>query len=162
MIDLVQKIGHPHTVRRASIGQFGGKDFAGVAVDRQVEFPPNPSLWRLSQVSDMDPETRAVDEEVDRFICDMSPESEVPELLEASGESRVIGDRKVSVKELSEGPEEPLGLAEREAEDHADRQGSLDGQVRVGPLTAGPTGSRGTPGRERSIRKPDGQVTTIS
>ena len=81
IIDLVQETGHSCTVRRASIGQLGGKDFAGVRVDRQVEFPPNPSLWRLSQVSDMDSQSRAVDEEVDRFICDRSLEPVVVEFL---------------------------------------------------------------------------------
>jgi hypothetical protein len=82
MIDLVQEIGHPRTVRRASIGQLGGKDFAGVRVDRPVQFPPNPSLWRLSQVSDMDSQSRAVDEEVDRSSCDRSLEPVVVEFLE--------------------------------------------------------------------------------
>ena len=49
----------------------------------------------------------------------------------------------------------PLGLTEREAEDHADRQGSLDGQVRVGPLTAGPPGGRRLPGIQRGFGEPD-------
>ena len=85
MIDLVQEIGHLRTVRRASIGQVGGKDFAGVRVDRPVEFPPNPSLWRLSQVSDMNPETRAVDEQVDRPILGKPVEASVTELLQSPG-----------------------------------------------------------------------------
>jgi hypothetical protein len=46
------------------IGQLGGKDFAGARGDRQVEFPPNPSLWRLSQMADVDPQSGAVDEQV--------------------------------------------------------------------------------------------------
>ena len=103
----------------------------------------------------MNPETRAVDEQVDRSICGETPEPEVPEFLKAPGESRVIGNRQVQVKELSEGPEEPLGLTEREAKDHADRQGSLDGQVRVGPLTAGPPGGRRLPGIQRGFGEPD-------
>ena len=49
----------------------------------------------------------------------------------------------------------------QESEDHSNRQGGLDGQVPVGALSArSPTG-RSSPGIERSIRKPDGQVTAL-
>jgi hypothetical protein len=48
---------------------------------------------------------------------------------EASGERRVIGDRKPQFKEVSQGTQEALGLAEGEVEDHADPKRSLDGQV---------------------------------
>jgi len=39
-----------------------------VGVDRQVQFPPSRSLWRLSQVSDVNPQPGAIDEQVDRPI----------------------------------------------------------------------------------------------
>ncbi len=41
--------------------------------------------------------------------------SEVPEPLKASGEDRVIGDREAQPEETGQRPEEPFGLAEREA-----------------------------------------------
>jgi hypothetical protein len=44
---------------------------------------------------------------------------------------------------------------------HTDRQGSLNRHVCVGALTAGFPTRRSSPGIERSIRKPDGQVTTL-
>ena len=49
--DLVQEIGHPRTIGCPAMGQIGGKDFAGFGVNRQVEFPPYPSLGRLSKGS---------------------------------------------------------------------------------------------------------------
>ena len=42
---------------------------------------------------------------------------------------RVIGDWKLQSKEVSQGTQEALGLAEGEVKDHADRKRSLDGQV---------------------------------
>lgn len=73
----------------------------------------------------------------------------------------MIGDRKVQVKEISEGPEEPLGLAEREAEDDLDRQSSLDGQVRVGPLTVGPSGGWRPPAIQRGFGESDRKGATL-
>jgi hypothetical protein len=102
IIDLVQETRHPCPVRRASIGQVGGKDLAGVRVDRQVEFPPNPSLWRPSKVADVYPETCGIDEQVDRFICDGSLEPVVVEFLEPSGKCRVIGDRQAQPQEVGQ------------------------------------------------------------
>ena len=69
-----------------------------------------------------------------------------------SGESRVIRDRKTQPKELDDGPEEPLGLTERNAEDHADRQCSFNGQVRIGALTSWGATGKSTPGMESDIR----------
>ncbi|MDG2241847.1 MAG: hypothetical protein P8L30_16715 [Longimicrobiales bacterium] len=46
-------------------------------------------------------------------------------------------------------------------EDHADRQCGLDRNVTVGALAARFALGRNSPGFERIIRKPDGQVTTL-
>jgi hypothetical protein len=60
IIDLVQKTRQSRTVCRASIGQLGSKDLAGFGVDRQVELPPDPPLWRFSKVADVNPETMGI------------------------------------------------------------------------------------------------------
>ena len=89
----------------------------------------------------------------------LKPESDIhsrrTELPKASGESRVIGDREPQPEETGQRPEEPFGLAEGEAEDHADGQGSLDDQVRSGGLPAGPPSGRSPPGLQRGIGEPD-------
>ncbi len=46
-------------------------------------------------------------------------------------------------------------------EDHADRQRSLDGDVRIGALAAGFAAGYPAPALERLIRKPDSQITTL-
>ena len=97
VIDLVQETGHPCTIRRGAVGQVGGKDLSGVRVDRQVEFPPNPSFGRLSKVADVNSQPRAVDEQVDRLIVHGCTKWHLAEALEASGKCRVIGDGKLYV-----------------------------------------------------------------
>jgi hypothetical protein len=47
------------------------------SIDRQVQFPPSPSHWRLSQVSNVDPETRTIDEQMDRPIFGKLAEPDV-------------------------------------------------------------------------------------
>ena len=47
-------------------------------------------------------------------------------------------------------------------EDHANRQCGLDRDVTLGALAAGLAFGRNSPGVERIIRKPDGQVTSSS
>ena len=95
IIDLVQEIGHPCTVRSTAVGQVGSKDLAGVCINCQVEFPPDPSFGRLSQVSNVNPETCGINEQVDRPICGKPAEASVTELLQSPGQCRVIGDGKL-------------------------------------------------------------------
>lgn len=63
------------------VGQIISKDFACIRIDRQVEIPPNPSLWRLSQVSYLNPEAGGFAEQMDRSIRGESLEPGVSELL---------------------------------------------------------------------------------
>ncbi len=77
-------------------------------------------------MADVNPETRAIHEQVDRSICRKPAEPDLAELLEPPGQRRVIGDRKFHLQQPSQGTQEPLGLTERKVEDHADRPGRLD------------------------------------
>jgi len=113
-------------------------------------------------VSNVNPEPRTVDEQMDRPICGKSAKAYVTELLEPPGQRRVIGDREIHLKQLGQRPEEALGLPERKVEDHADRQSRLDGDVRVGTLASGFATGRGPPGVESVIGQPDCEVTTAA
>ena len=84
----------------------------------------------------------------------------VSELGKASGESRVVGDRETQPEETGQRPEEPFGLVEGEAENHADGQGCLNSQVRIDGLTTGPPGGGSPPGFQRGVRKPDREGAT--
>ncbi len=49
----------------------------------------------------------------------------------------MIGDGKLYLQHACQGPQETLGLPERKVEDHAEREGCLNHDVRVDPLAAG-------------------------
>ncbi len=111
-------------------------------------------------MADVNPEARAVDEQVDRSTARDRTKRDLAKLLEPSGQSRMVGNRDLHVQHVCERTQEALGLPERKVEDHADRQGRLDGDVRIGTLTTGFPGGRCSPGVEGIIRKPDGKVAS--
>ena len=69
-----------------------------VSIDSQVQFPPGPSLRWLSQMPDMNPETRAVDEQMDRPVRSELTKPGLTELFEPSRQRGVIGDREVHLE----------------------------------------------------------------
>jgi hypothetical protein len=99
-----------------------------------MQLSPIPLLRRFSQMTDVDPETRTVDEQVDRSIVLDHTKREFTELLEAPGQSRMVGYGDLHLEHARQGTKEALGLSEREVEDHANRQGRFNRDVRVGPL----------------------------
>jgi hypothetical protein len=48
----------------------------------------------------------------------------------------MIRDREAQPQEVGQRSEKPFGLTKGEVGDHADRERSLDGQVRIGALSA--------------------------
>ena len=84
----------------------------------------------------MNPETRAIDEQMDRLIVLHSTKSNVIELLESPGERCVIRDGEVQLEQLGQGTQEPFGLPERKVEDYAEGERCLNRYVRVGALAA--------------------------
>ena len=104
-------------------------------------------------MADVNPEARAVDEKVDRLICREPAEPDLTELLQPSTQRGMIGDGDVHFQHAGQGTQEAFGLPERKVEDYVDRECCLDGDVRVGALTASGTSSVVTPDR--------GRVTTI-
>jgi hypothetical protein len=111
-------------------------------------------------MTDVNPEPRTIDEQVDRSIRSEPAKADLAELLEPPGQSRMVGDRDLQLEHLGQGTQEAFGLSERKVEDHANCQSCFDGDIRIGALTAGfPTGRR-SPGVEGIIGKPDGEVTS--
>ena len=72
----------------------------------------------------------------------------------------MIGDREIDLEELCQATEGALGLAKRKMEDHADRQGSLDGDVSIDALSTGLAAGRCPPGIESVVGQPNGDITT--
>jgi hypothetical protein len=63
-IGLLQQCGHWSAVPDAVVGQGGGDDLAALCVDRQVQLTPDPVPRWFSQVTYMDPQPCAVDEQM--------------------------------------------------------------------------------------------------
>ncbi len=92
-------------------------------------------------MTDVDPETRAVDEHMDRSITRDHTKRELAEFLEAPGQCRMVGNRDLHLEHVGQGMKEALGLPEWKVKDHADCQGRFNRDIRVDALAAGfPTG----------------------
>ena len=111
-------------------------------------------------MADVNPEARAVDEQVDRPMARDRTKRDLTERLEPPGQSRVVRNRDLHVKHVYQGTQEALGLPERKVEDQANRQSCLDGDVRVGTLAARFPAGQSSPGVQCSVGKPDGQVAS--
>ena len=98
---------------------------------------------------------------MDRSVRGELAELDLAELLNPPRKRDVIRNREIQLEQLDKRPKESLGLAKRKMEDHADRQGRLDREVRIGALATGLAAGGSTPGFERVIREPDGQVATM-
>ena len=71
----------------------------------------------------------------------------------------MVRHREIEAKQLQDRADQPLGLAQRQAEHHTECQGSGNRQIGVAGLTA-PTGAwLSLPGLYRLGRKPHGQAT---
>jgi len=86
---------------------------------------------------------------------------DLTELLKPPRQRRVIGNWDLDLEHLRQGTKEPLGLPEGKVEHHADRQGRLDRDVRVGALTTGFATGCCPPGVECVIGEPDCEVATL-
>ena len=137
MLDLSKQGGYPSRVARSTRCQIRRDDLTRVGVDGEVQLSPGSLPRWFSQMTDVNPETGAVDEQMDRSIVLEHAKREFTELLEAPGQSRMVGNGDLYLEHLDQGTKEALSLSERKVEDHADRQGRFNRDVRVGALAAG-------------------------
>ena len=107
-------------------GQIRCDDFTCISIDGEVQLPPSPFPGRFLHMTDVNPESRTIDEQMDWSIGRYPTKSNGTELLKAPGHGRVIRDREIQLEQQGQRPEEALGLAKRKMEDHADRQRRLD------------------------------------
>jgi hypothetical protein len=74
----------------------------------------------------------------------------------------VVGHGKLEAKQVEDGADQALGLAQRQAEQDPKRQRRQDRQGRVPGLPAPGRARRRAPGRDRLIREPDRQATALT
>ena len=125
MLGLPKQCAYPSRVTRPTRCQIRGDDLTRAAVDSEVQLSPSPAFRGSLQMTDVDPETRAVDEKMDRSIALDHTKRELTEFLEAPGQSRMVGNRELHLEHVGQRTQEALGLPEGKVEDHADRQGRL-------------------------------------
>lgn len=85
----------------------------------------------------MNPETRAVDEQMDRLIVHGCTKWNLAEFFEPPGQSGMVGDGKLHLQHAGHGTKGTLGLPERKVEDHAEGECCLNRYLRVDALAAG-------------------------
>ena len=91
-------------VMRPTARQIRCNDLTRASVDREVQFSPSPVPGRFPQMTDMNPEPSAVDEQMDRSIRGEPAKSNVPELLQPPGQRRMVGDREVHLEHMGQRP----------------------------------------------------------
>ncbi len=158
IVDSPKQGGYPSRVTRSVTGQIRGHDLARARIHRKVQLSPGPLLGWSPQMTDMDPETGAVDEQADRALARDRRKVDYPQVLEPPGQRRMVGNGELQLEHVGQGTQEALSLSKRKVEDHANRQSCLNRGVRVGVLAAG----QGPPGVDGVVRKPDGQVTPFA
>ena len=129
IVDLLDQDRYPSTVSCPTTGQIRGDDLTCIGIDSEVQLSPSPAFRGSLQMTDVDPETRAVDEQMDRSIRREPAVPDLAELLEPSGQRRMVGNRDLQLVHVGQGTKEALGLPEWKMEDHADRQGCLNRDV---------------------------------
>ena len=78
---------------------------------------------------------------MDQLIFRQSTEPNLTELLETPGKGSMIGNGEVNLQHASQGTEEPFGLTKGKVKDHTNRQGCLDGDIRLVSRWAAPSRS---------------------
>ena len=111
MVDLPKHSGNPSAIMRSTTGEIRGDDLASVRVDHEVQLPPGPVFRRLPQRADVNPEARAVDEQVVRSMARDRTKRDLTELLQPSGQSCVVRNEDLHLEQLGQGTQEALGSA---------------------------------------------------
>jgi hypothetical protein len=92
------------------MGQLGGDDLAALGIDGQVQLAPGSVPRRCSQMTDVDPQPGAVDEQMQRPMGGRRMELDLTQRLQTPGQRRVIGNRQIHIQQLGQGTQKALGL----------------------------------------------------
>src|SRR3954447_5920913 len=143
------------------VGQHRGDDVAGIGVRREMQHSPGPAplgavllLQPLARAAELQP--CAVHQQVHRLAPRLW--SRHLQRLGSAAEGAVIRHREIEIEQLENGADQPLGLAQRQAEHASQRQRRGDRQIGGGGLPAPGGARRCHPGRDRLRREPYGQA----
>ena len=91
--DLLEQFRQHQTLVNAARRNFYGHNFLRCLVDTQMQLTPGSVPGRFSQVTDVDPQPRAIDEQMQRPMGGRRMEPDLTQRLQTPGQRRVIGDR---------------------------------------------------------------------
>ena len=126
------------------VGQHRGDDPAGIGVRREMQHSPGPAPLGavlldqpLARAAELQP--RAVHQQVHRRAPRLW--SRHLQRLGPAAQGAVVRHREIEAEQLQDGADQPLGLAQRQAEHRSQGQRRRDRQIGVGGLPA-PAGAR--------------------
>ena len=164
--DLIEQRADLRTVVDIVGGQFRGHDLASADIHADVQLAPRTS--RLAAMFLDQPlagaaqlQACAVHQQMHRFGF----RTRLPEYLHGLGspaQRRMIGNGEIKTEQADDGPDQPLGLAQSQAEDGTQGQCCHDRQRRIARLTARRRARRRLPGRDRRLSKPEGQTSALT
>ena len=121
------------------VGQHRRDDPAGVGVRREMQLSPGPAPpgavlldQPLARAAELQP--RAVHQQVHRPAARLRPRH--LQRLGPAAQGGVVRHGEIETEQLEDGADQPLGLAQRQAEHRAQRQRRRDRQVGVARLAA--------------------------
>jgi glutathione S-transferase len=143
-------------------GHLNGDDLAAIGIDADVQLPPRPPAGRsvlfdqpFAGSAQLQP--GAVHEQMQRAGCG-PPRQRHFQRLPPPAQCGVVRHRQIKPKQSDDGFDQPLGLPQPQAKDHAHRQRGGDRQGRIMRL-APRRGSRlRSPRLDRLVGKPNGQA----
>src|SRR5215213_1562505 len=145
------------------VGQHRGDDPAGVGVGRKMQHSPGPTPLGavlldkpLACATELQP--RAVHQQVHRPAAEARPRLWELQCRGTAAQGRVVRHGEIEIEQLEDGADQPLGLAQRQAEHRPQGQCRGDRQIGVGGLPAPGGARRCRPGRDCFRREPDGQA----
>ena len=115
--------------------QLAGDDVASLLLDTQVQLTIVPALWRFAQLANMNRETAAVDQDVERRLLFVLVERDFAQLRLAPGDRRVIGDIMVQIQQSEQRTQQSLTLPRRQMKHLSQGDSRLNRVIRVLALT---------------------------
>src|ERR1039457_310822 len=111
----------------------------------------------------MDRKACAVDQNMDWLVASWRTDGELPKLPGSPADRGVVWDSAVQNEQRKQGSEKALCLTQSKLENHAHRQGYLDGAVGILSLTAGLSLSVSwwPPSLQLVLRDPHRQIATL-
>ena len=148
-------------------GQRRGDDLAALGIHADVQFSPRPA--RLGAVLFQQPlaraaqaQTRAVHQQMQGFAASARLRVWHRQRRSPAAQGGMVRHAQREPKQVDDGADQALGLAQRQAEHRAQGEGCQDGERRVAGLPAWGGAGRCPPGFDCFVREPYGEAAALA